>query len=728
MEARVGHWRCRYRILGPAAEGEAALQRLQRVAQRQLAGAFDTALDLAFEGDPAVYVLRRLQARVTLLQALETPESMLAAHWSERVSGAVVRAIAHDSGDGANLMRFADQADYVAHFIAALLSGHAWDRWFYAAFSDLRRLSTSEAVLAVLLRNQPYLAAILRHLFRLGFLDQLLASLGPEAGRRLWLELVSQRAAPLGAEAFAPFIWTAVRVARGLELWGSSAPGEDALVAEYLATRPAPPDWTDRRALAQALFQVLRFFAARGYLGNSGAIARQRFEERREHALADLDWLDREWLAAALLSIMTPPPLYQAQPDKRDARRPLLTPTQQALLVRIRDLIAAQTVRLDTVNPDSDANALRLFTALIEAEARWEQYPGVGEIIKRLLLCWKWTLLSADASTLMRDVADRSADAPFELPALDAPPSARDAFESIRSLGVPALDVLRALTASTAQPGPRAAGEVWQSGCAGVFLLIRALLDARLPQVFQAAVDAGALPSFLAAIGVQWGGRIDPGIALWAGLNPTTLKVSDLVIPESDAVLNGLFAMLKRRCGIDTTVARFHEVSLCGRQALVASNAAGDIWPLGCWVDSTGPSAAATFLRKQWHALTGSEPEILEDDTGREALENALADLSKGWPAEVPVNLAVTLAAIAALRLWARWLPGLSGSSAPYLLKNFIRRPGAIQSGERCIEVYLEPGPMDVVLELAGYLREIEDVPWLDHRKVVFHLEQRSPC
>ena len=42
MTARVGHWRCRYRILGSQAEGEAAVDRLRRISGQ----GFATALGL----------------------------------------------------------------------------------------------------------------------------------------------------------------------------------------------------------------------------------------------------------------------------------------------------------------------------------------------------------------------------------------------------------------------------------------------------------------------------------------------------------------------------------------------------------------------------------------------------------------------------------------------------------------------------------------------------------
>jgi hypothetical protein len=38
----------------------------------------------------------------------------------------------------------------------------------------------------------------------------------------------------------------------------------------------------------------------------------------------------------------------------------------------------------------------------------------------------------------------------------------------------------------------------------------------------------------------------------------------------------------------------------------------------------------------------------------------------------------------------------------------------------------LDPAPLDAVLELAGYLKPIETLPWLGDRSVVFAIRRRA--
>jgi hypothetical protein len=80
------------------------------------------------------------------------------------------------------------------------------------------------------------------------------------------------------------------------------------------------------------------------------------------------------------------------------------------------------------------------------------------------------------------------------------------------------------------------------------------------------------------------------------------------------------------------------------------------------------------------------------------------------------------LVACLLLRLWARWLRQFSSSGVPYLLSNFVRRGGRLRASGNVLTVELERGPLDIVVEMAGYLAELERVPWLGGGSVRFGL------
>jgi hypothetical protein len=109
------------------------------------------------------------------------------------------------------------------------------------------------------------------------------------------------------------------------------------------------------------------------------------------------------------------------------------------------------------------------------------------------------------------------------------------------------------------------------------------------------------------------------------------------------------------------------------------------------------------------------------------AIERLLKDRAVFAPSLAPVRHpgAPPLAAIALhlLRLWAHWLPGFAQSSASFLLNQLIRRRGLLRVESRVIAVSLRPAALDVVLQMAGYLKPIPAIPWLVDRRVTFTIE-----
>jgi hypothetical protein len=102
----------------------------------------------------------------------------------------------------------------------------------------------------------------------------------------------------------------------------------------------------------------------------------------------------------------------------------------------------------------------------------------------------------------------------------------------------------------------------------------------------------------------------------------------------------------------------------------------------------------------------------------REGLAGSLAALCHGHLQNPEAELALALVAIALLRTWARWLRQFAGSSVPFLLDNFIRRRGSVYSAGETLVVEMQPCPLDIVLEMAGYTADLEHVPWLRSRRV----------
>jgi hypothetical protein len=112
-------------------------------------------------------------------------------------------------------------------------------------------------------------------------------------------------------------------------------------------------------------------------------------------------------------------------------------------------------------------------------------------------------------------------------------------------------------------------------------------------------------------------------------------------------------------------------------------------------------------------------------------IERLLQDRAAFAPSLAPVREAgsnpFSAIAIHLLRLWAHWLPGFALASPEFLLNRLIRRRGRFRIASDEVQVRLLSGPLDVILEMAGYLKPIAAVPWLGDRRITFTIESSTP-
>jgi hypothetical protein len=199
------------------------------------------------------------------------------------------------------------------------------------------------------------------------------------------------------------------------------------------------------------------------------------------------------------------------------------------------------------------------------------------------------------------------------------------------------------------------------SPIAGVLLLLRAAVDLRVPAVLARAGFTEALAATLLAVATRLTGATaeDPAALLFAG-QPVGLP---------DSVQD-----VWRRADEDQCAAVHEEMMRAVR---------GQRLPLGTGSVDPAPST-----------LLGNDA---ADDT-------------------------LNLVALAVLRAWSRWLGRFASASVPYLAGHFLCRPGSVRLTVQEVVVELTAGPLDVVLQLAGYDSPVPVVPWLDGRRVTYRL------
>ena len=672
MQTYIGRWNCRYRVLDAQPLAALAVEAIERRVRPRVAEAYEASLEAALGKDPAVYVLRRVRVSLWMRSGDVPDEAALARGWTARIGEEIVRGLTTHA-DPSNFVRFDDEACYVAHFIADLLNDLAWQRWCYGAFSKFRLASKPEAILAILTENSKQLPAIFRYLAGLGCLKAALDLLDAKAAATLWRESVAPcRSEPVRGQ-FHVFARAALAIMAALELWSAGPIDETQLLDAYLATQPQLPDWTDRRSLAFAVWNIFRFAARRGYIA-ANRVTGESWTARFAQMAASLDWLDVKWLEQALAGWS-----QEAAGERPLSTRPggltgTATPNQRRLLERLRQILFAGAIGLDRRDPDSEGNAIRLFAALSAAEPEIASHPATAPIISLLLSCWKAILRLKDPLSAVQQIRSGRSSALWT----GLPGTSGESLRGAAALGEPAADVLQELLAGNPIRLASPAEPTMETECAGLFLLLRGITEARVPQMI-ARHYSGRMEPILLALGLQWAGAAavragapDPGLMLWCGLQDEPKAIADVLA----------------------------ELDPAGSESLLA---------------------AVVRLMRDRSALDPGLPiaaDIPQDWT---------AALSEAWPPTVPLLPPLVQTGVHLLRLWARWLRGVSHSGIPYLLRNLVRRRGRIEAHSNEIRVTMRPAPLDVVLQMSGYLGETPDIGWLGDRRVVFRIERSSP-
>lgn len=800
MHGRIAHLHARYRVYGDHATTSVTGTRLDRVLRESLVQAYAAALEQALGDDPAVYVVRDVSASLSLRLTQDAPDSWVARHWGASLARATLATIARWEGEPARgiVRRFADQADYVAHCLSDLLDGIAPDAWFYAPLVQGRHGHLSDTLRLILLEQREHLPMILAQLRHSYHVEPLLRALDVQSQRQMWSDLRAD--ARLDEAACQPLFAAAVELGSRLDLW-PTPPAPDTLAA-YLATQPGPADWRDPADLARAVFAILRFLVGLrpSCARQQGAAPGPALASRVDAAVRPLDWLDTDHLRHDVLVWLTADAPRQLVPRPSLPLRPTLaapTPRQRRLIGHLLAVLHAGQLRLDAGAPASPANALRWYAALVEADPAWAGDALAADVIQRLLAGW----------AVVRDAVSLRAVAVLDA---DQPSAVAVTWSRVEALGEPGLTVLAALagmdladvsgaapatvtpaetklgsaaTASDPDANPLAgrvkafphlaAATSIDTASAGIALIVRALLDTRLPSLasdldYPSGEDEAAT-SLLLALYLRWAGpaalldgAIDPGLLCLAGGLPTAVDAVPLdtlraTLARASAPQHAAFqvawtrSLMGQRLLAPSILRLYHLPDEDSHRLIVAGDASAVVWPLGRALDAS--ESVADLLhewRAVWVAATGSPPDrILIDESlavelhgeagietasdadadeqnlhlaGRQQLLVALTSLEVGRLGLPDLDLTVDLVAASLLRLWARWLHRFSESTIPYLLQNFLRRPGRMGVNADTLDVEMMPGPFDMIIEMAGYLAPTDRVPWLDQRRVRFHL------
>jgi len=689
MSGHIEHWDRRYRVRHPAASG-----RLDALAGAVLAASGEAVGDALADPDEVVLV-RGLDVRLVLTPAYDS-DAELARAWGRAMATGVLRALADK--ESPDVARFADPADHAASFLIAAVEGRGTDHWSFERFAPARRTTVSDTVASVLLADPDSIPAVLRRLHRSGSLPRVVAVLGPLAGR-IWREAVAGGTELPDADR--PLFAAALAFVERLGSRQYSAAAAAARFAEF-ATGPHPAtDWRDRTHLAEAVAVAARFLIARD------PISPPPTPSAVGTAADALDWLDVDWLARRTAAIFETPVAAACA----SITRPPLSGRRGEWIEALRRLIPRIADRFDRGDLKSPSNLLQAFAALMAERPEWADDPTVPGFIEVFFA-------AAEESIRSR-------------------PSASAAVHAVEAMGPPAVELVRAIVGRSEPRATVASADGFRTEAAGVFLLLRTLRDLRLLALarrsgFPSADDNGQR-RFAAALATRLSGLTidsepDPGLLAFAGLSVPFDVAEFRAAWEStpadscERFQHGLARILVGQRFLDAEQALTRAVvPVPSGWAAFTGCDSEQLWPFAAPVDSPDADPGDELWRAGWESFTGCTSVVrpLGEPIVLASAAEALAGASFGNP-HAEATLAAS--AICVVRAWARWLRGLNRTSVPYLLGQFLRRPGRISSDGRGLLVALEPRPLDVALQMAGYLEPIDALPGSDAPTVRFRI------
>jgi hypothetical protein len=404
MEGRIGRLHCRYRIATDSVLP--LISRLNEVGREALALSCGRSLDRIMEDDGAVWVVRSVSVPLTMNGKASWDDAALARQWADRIAVAAKREVAKGA-DGNSVVRFEDQADFVATFVSDLLRGQAWSLWYYGCFERFRNQSTGAAALAVLLENRDHLAQILARISSSGSLESLLRVVGPDAARQIWSDELKGPAPDL-EELYRPIFTTALQLA---SQYGATervdSPTADRWLREYLQTGPIAADWRDASGLSIAVMGALDFLRRRGYLPVGFAPPPQSHEPAWRQPSDEFDWLDWNLIEEFFAAVASSPSPEDQELRKGEASLPPASSTRRAkrLMADLSEVVVRELPFLAARREDSANTAIRIYSWLVSQHPEWSGDPfairtvegllAVGEWITKILLTWMEPALAA---------------------------------------------------------------------------------------------------------------------------------------------------------------------------------------------------------------------------------------------------------------------------------------------------------------------------------------------
>ena len=668
----VGHWLTTYRV----SNRHSAPLQLQSLLDAKLESLFaeefhrmlDAELDAA---DESVWRIRELA--FDSFARPDLPGDVAARLCCRKFVEKVVAAVHGDSSTEESV-RFADYATFLAHFLSDFAAGRAWGKWYFEEFEGIRVLSPSRAIVAVLRREPGQIASVICKLVVDGRLEGVLDSLAESDARDL-LDICFD-GAPSGSSSQVDTLLGTI-----LEAW-SEAP------------LPAPASGEDH---FRDSIRILARLAAR----SPGVRPSQPVR----------------FLIHWLLQL----------------RRALTSAESPVLVDRIVQRLAAGQIGAAAALVPEDASAeslaaLKFFAERMDGDTGWGSQvvavilnAGVREkAVNCDTLASGESLLSPFGSVfliapsfLSLRLDEVAAEAAAACPDLENSSAVLRHIVSIKFMG----------SGRATQSANDAALRLFSGVDEAVFRRNLESFDARKMD-FQAA--RRSLLRLMAEAGRAEAQVVFADLCVLGTLH--ALVVVDLqrnewldMIPLSDAS-DAAVALASSLTDLDAALGRKPEWTLLGESLASASDDSALLRLTGRFL--TASRENETWL-PQIAAEAGVAPRHIANIVSSAQGNAAYLSLSSIFPEiHLPLDCFCSLLAHAALKGFARRLPGFESSSFEYLHERFFAGLATIRSTPDQLRVRMPAGPLSVVMRMAGLFEQRFSLPWWKGREVCLLLHE----
>ena len=612
-------------------------------------------------GDPAVWLIRRLDLDLSLAVNRVSPESV-ANDWGVQLAGSIHRAF--ERGEENELvLRFPNRAAYLAQFVRDLSAGRAWNRWYYQQFESLRSLPISRAITELFAGEPEQTGPALVSLMAIQALRDVLCTLTSHDSRRvfqLWRNSTASMDDRAGESAWVGRLlqyWSETPFRNGGRAISDDSGFRDGLWWATLAVERHPGSEVDSGLLA-AVDSLLEL---RGVLAALSPVQRARV--MRHLASGEIE----DAIALALQEGVDgrPPALEffarNMQGDLNWAKE------AEGVLLGEREYLSRsaspQVITHGPAIPSAFAGVFRLGPSFLAS--------GCDQILGAC---------DPDTSALLRHVL-----------------------------------AMKCMGGERASAGENDAGMRVFSGFGG--RSAAGALQALNPHRMNLRSAQAALVNILRNSGrCQYVCWLVETVSLPHSGHQAIL-VRDVM--EDEWIFGSLMPSDAARARtVDDAIERAFELTGAESPVLLwRSGDPGELQPgtRHRWISLDQGAGIEATLAEQFHVPLSRFVRALRapvDDLAYLSLHDVVP------PTHPELDLSWTLVARAILKHFARRLIGFEMSSAQYLYSNFLAGTGFIRdSGER-IEAELTCSELSIVLRLSGLLQETYVLPWIQGREI----------